>query len=105
MASTDDKMKQEWVERMARYEASGKTVEEFCTKENVKQWKFYKWRRKLQKKEVQAASIFTPVKISKVKEVKNISESESGITFGIIRLQKHFDEQALSRILKIAGMG
>jgi hypothetical protein len=39
--------RQRWVERLARYSASGQTVAEFCSDEGVSTPSFYLWKRKL----------------------------------------------------------
>jgi hypothetical protein len=45
-ASSSEK-RQQWVERMQRYTASGLTVAAFCVAESVSIASFYQWRRKL----------------------------------------------------------
>ncbi len=39
--------RQAWVQRINRFETSGKTIAQFCLGENVSTASFYYWRRKL----------------------------------------------------------
>jgi transposase-like protein len=61
----DPELERQWRERMARWQASGLSVREFCRRHGLLETSFYYWKRELRKRDAAASSAATkssPVK-------------------------------------------
>ena len=111
-----------------RWEGSGMTVGEFCRREGVSEWSFYRWRKRIQeesgrncRKGIREESgrkgnLFAPVVIvgdrraRPTQEEACLQDGESGVLLvlgnGIgIRLRTGFDEGTLRRAVEIVSGG
>lgn len=98
MSRHDDKYR-EWAEIVARCEASGLSIAEFCRREQLPEWKFFSWRRRLRSKG-SADSGFVKVEFDE-------SPRDCGVRVVVgdvrIELASGFDASELGRVLQTVG--
>ena len=63
----DPELERQWRERMARWQASGLTVREFCRRHGLLETSFYYWKRELRTRDAAAAATLksSPAKASR----------------------------------------
>jgi len=52
----DPELERQWRERIARWQASGLTVREFCRRQGLLETSFYYWKRELRKRDAAASA-------------------------------------------------
>ena len=61
----DPELERQWRERMARWQASGLTVREFCRRHGLLETSFYYWKRELRKRDAAAPATLKSCSVKK----------------------------------------
>jgi len=77
-----------WEQRLAEYESSGKSIKAWCQEEEIKENRFYYWRRKLRSE---------PVKKEQSVKWLSLALDECKQT----NLKKGFDQHLLREIVQV----
>jgi hypothetical protein len=87
-----------WKDMIDKWQASGKSMAEFCRDENLSYWTFRDWKgRFLKPAKVSENGL---VKLNLMKEQKKSSTIEVLVGPSRILVPRHFDESHLIRIVK-----
>jgi len=105
-------IREEWIDRMARYRASGFTIERFCKQENYTSGTFYYWKKRLDKaNELAGSESFEPAPANPALMQKQSAAAYSDSkpleielpNGAIIRMSGDVSESQIAMVLRAAG--
>jgi hypothetical protein len=98
----NSKLRSIWEDRLAQYEASGKSITAWCKEQTIRENQFYYWRKKLRASQAEKPVQWLPLELQLTKQAHLVADF---ITIHIgktaVEIRKGFDRQLLIEIIQV----